>query len=67
MKVVLCFIKMSSKVVVNSLARMKHETIEIAQRAPIGKFDPTSNTNPENAQMRNKVLTLMIPLANLPR
>ena len=67
MKVVLCFIKMSSNVVVNNLARMKHETIEIAQRAPIGRFEPTSKTNPEKAQIRNKVLTLMIPLANQPR
>lgn len=63
----LCFIMISSNVDVKSQPRMKQETIEIAQSAPIGRLEPTSKTNPENAQRRNKVVMLTIPLANLPR
>jgi len=46
---------------------MKHETIEIAHKAPIGRLEPMSNTNPEKAQRRYKVVRLIIPQANLPR
>jgi hypothetical protein len=61
------FIIINSKVDVNSLARIKQDTKDIAHRAPLGNDDPMSKTNPENAQIRNKVVRLTIPLANLPR
>ena len=51
----------------NNQPRMKQEIIEIAQRAPFGRLEPTSKTNPEKAQSRNNVVRLIIPLANLPR